>query len=97
MRIDTPLDLGIRMRDQRTLLGISQVELARRVGASRSWVMQMERGNPGAEVGLVFRAMHALGLTLDVRAGSPEAPERDEDELPPLDLAAILARARGAG
>lgn len=94
MQIDTARDIGLRIRDQRLALRVTQAELARKVGASRSWVMKMERGNAGAEIGLVLRALHALGLTVDVREGSAAAG-RARGEVPAVDLAAILERARG--
>lgn len=85
------------MREQRRELGLSQAELARRIGASRYWVLQVERGNAGAEVGLILKALAALDLDLDVRATktstSSPALEDGDDWVP--DLAAILDRARG--
>lgn len=90
-------DLGARMRDQRLQLGLSQAELARRIGASRYWIMQLEHGNAGAEVGLVLKALAALNLDLDVRGASRatgRSPAADEDDEWTPDLAAILERAR---
>lgn len=77
---------------------MSQVELAKAVGASRSWVVQMERGNAGAEVGLALKALKALGLSVEVRAaaeGSGELERVDAGHPPVIDLASILQRARG--
>lgn len=82
------------MRDQRMELGFSQAALAMRVGVSRSWVIQIERGNAGAEIGLVFKALAVLELELDVRAPQAAAP-RDIGET--IDLTDILKRARGQG
>jgi len=99
MRIESARDLGLRMRDQRQALRMSQAELARSAGASRSWVIQMERGNPGAEVGLVLSALKVLGLTMDVRAaaggGSGDPDSVDAGQPHVIDLAAILQRVRG--
>ncbi|MDB4947751.1 MAG: putative DNA-binding protein [Gemmatimonadetes bacterium] len=96
MQIAVPKDLGIRMRDQRLSLRISQASLARSVGVSRSWVIKVERGNPGAEVGLVLKALRALDLTVDVRPGSSSVTPGDgSGGIASPDLAAILERARG--
>ena len=92
MLIHNARDLGLRMRDQRLELGLSQAALAKRVGVSRSWVIQMERGNAGAEIGLIFKALAALGLELDVRAPQAVVP-MDSGDL--IDLSDILNRARG--
>jgi transcriptional regulator with XRE-family HTH domain len=75
---------------------MTQAELARSIGASRSWVFQVERGNAGAEIGLVLKALKALGLMLDVDAGG-ETVRRQQADSGPLhrvDLAKILNRAR---
>lgn len=97
MLINSAGDLGVRMRDQRLRLRLSQAELARRIGVSRYWIMELERGNTGAEIGLVFKALAALKLDVDVRTagGAPgRSSVADEgDEWTP-DLAAILERAR---
>jgi HTH-type transcriptional regulator/antitoxin HipB len=85
------------MRDQRLELGLSQAALATRIGVSRSWVIQAERGNSGAEIGLVLKAFTALGLAFDVReaasAASPQAVDEGEFWVP--DLAQIVDNARG--
>lgn len=97
MLINNVRELGIRMRDQRLELGLSQAALAKRVGASRWWVIQAERGNAGAEVGLVLKAFAALGLDLDVRAANtPALPLEDGGESWKPNLADILKRARGS-
>lgn len=67
--------------------------LAKRVGVSRSWVIQAERGNAGAEVGLLFKALAALGLELDVRASHAVPILREAEDA--VDLSTILNRARG--
>lgn len=97
MLVNNARELGIRMRDQRLELGLSQAALAKRVGVSRSWVVQVERGNAGAEIGLVLKAFAALGLDLDVRgANAPAAPLDDSGDSGTPNLADILERARGA-
>ncbi len=95
MFIDNARELGTRLRDQRSELGLSQAALAKRIGVSRSWVVQVERGNAGAEIGLVLKALAALGLDLDVRtAAAPAIALDDGGEAWTPDLSDILDRAR---
>lgn len=75
MLITGPRELGQLVRDQRKRLGVSQQALARSVGVSRHWVIALERGNAGAELGLVFKALAAVGLRLDARGS--EAGDTD--------------------
>jgi len=56
--------IGALVQQARVTAGLSQTELGRRIGASRFWVAQFEKGKPGAELGLALKAMHALGLTV---------------------------------
>jgi HTH-type transcriptional regulator / antitoxin HipB len=62
----TPTDIGALIKDRRRALGIDQAELAERIGVGRLWVNQVERGKPGASLGLVLRALAALELELIV-------------------------------
>jgi HTH-type transcriptional regulator/antitoxin HipB len=93
MLINTPRDLGSAIRERRKTLGLDQIELADRVGASRRWLIQVENGKPGASFGLLLRTMHALGMQMNLTTAiSPESPS--EEPLATLDLNAVLARAR---
>lgn len=86
----SPRDLGLMIRERRRALGLDQSALAERVGVSRQWVIDIEKGKPRAPLELVLRALAALELELDIKprkqpvAGSPE-----------LDLNQVVARARG--
>lgn len=94
MLVHNARELGLRMRDQRLELGLSQAALAKQIGVDRAWVIRVERGNAGAEIGLVLKALNALGLDLDVRAAAaPMVPLAEEPWVP--DLAEILKRVRG--
>ena len=66
VNIRTPLDLGLIIRQQRRQLGLNQTDLASRVGVGRQWIVAVERGKAGAELGLVLRTLAALDLTLTV-------------------------------
>ena len=65
MLIRTPTDLGAVIRDRRKQLDLDQAELAERIGVNRKWVIGIERGRVRAELGLVLRALDALGIRLD--------------------------------
>src|SRR6267378_4387029 len=65
MRIRTPADLGALIRDHRTRLGLDQKSLAQKVGFSRQWIVEVEKGKPRAASGLLLRTVDALGLLLD--------------------------------
>jgi HTH-type transcriptional regulator/antitoxin HipB len=96
MLVHNARELGLRMRDQRRDLGLSQAALAKQIGVARAWVIRVERGNAGAEIGLVLKAVEALGLDLDVRAAAgPAVQLADGGEAWTPDLAEILERARG--
>jgi len=77
MRMQTARDLGALLRERRLLFGWTQQELADRCGASKRWIVGVEAGKPGAEVGLVLRAIAALDQEVSVRS----RPHATADEL----------------
>ncbi len=87
----TPRDLGLMIREQRRKLGLEQRELAERIGASRQWIIDVEKGKPRAPLELVLRTLAALELELDVRP----LKQRRVAGPPEIDLNQIVARARG--
>jgi HTH-type transcriptional regulator/antitoxin HipB len=61
---------------------MDQQTLANMIGASRQWVVGVEKGKPRAEVGLVLRALDALGVALSIGAtGKPLSPGVDIDQI----------------
>jgi HTH-type transcriptional regulator / antitoxin HipB len=64
LAIRTPADVGAIIKDRRRALGLDQAELAERIGVGRLWVNQVERGKSGASLGLVLRALAAVGVEL---------------------------------
>ena len=74
MRLRTSKDIGALIRQRRHELDLSQLELADRVGVSRQWVVDVERGKPRAEIGLVLRALDALDVGLRADDGTPAKP-----------------------
>lgn len=93
MLIHTPRELGHLVRDQRKQAGLSQRKLAEFVGVSRQWVIALEQGNAGAEVGLVLKALAAVELRIDVgaRSSTPSADRSADDDA----AAQVIVDARG--
>ena len=91
MRIRTPIDFGALIRDQRTALGLDQKELAVKVGVSRQWIVEIEKGKPRAEIALVLRTIDALGIAL---TAGETGKERRQSAQPPLDIDSIVSAAR---
>ena len=65
MLIRTPIDLGALIRDRRRRLRLDQKSLAEKVGVSRQWIVEVEKGKPRAEVSLILRTLDALGIPSD--------------------------------
>lgn len=63
-RLRTATEIGALIRARRMALGLDQAELAEKVGVSRLWVNQVERGKPGAGLGLVLRTLTVVGVDL---------------------------------
>jgi HTH-type transcriptional regulator/antitoxin HipB len=88
MLVRTPADLGAVIRDKRKQLELNQATLAERIGASRQWIIELERGHPRAELGLVLRALDALDIHLDTKLDQTTRPSSSAD------IDAVLAKAR---
>jgi HTH-type transcriptional regulator / antitoxin HipB len=73
MRIRTTTDLGAFIRERRTALGMDQVSLAKKAGTSRKWLVEVEQGKPGAEIGLILRTLKSLEISIDLEAESSVA------------------------
>lgn len=88
--------VGALVRQARMTAGITQTELGQRIGASRFWVAEFEKGKASAELGLALKAIQALGLAIRIepratieRPAKPEA-KRTRDREPTL--ADVIAR-----
>lgn len=91
MIIRTPLELGATIKDRRRRLHLGQHDLAAKVGVSRQWVIDVEKGKRGTEIGLIFRALAVLGITLQAGEGAPAAKKTAAGV---ADIDAIVAKAR---
>jgi|ERR1035437_624475 HTH-type transcriptional regulator/antitoxin HipB len=76
MLIRTPSDLGALIRERRLKLGLDQLSLARKAGTSRKWLIEVENGKSGAEIGLILRTLKALGTALTLSDNTPTLPRR---------------------
>jgi transcriptional regulator with XRE-family HTH domain len=63
--MSTPLDIGTRVRAARRDRGLTQDELADRVGVSRSAVAQWETGRAGQVTGNLSRIAAALEVNVE--------------------------------
>ncbi len=89
MIVRNPAALGAVIRDRRREIGLEQRALADKVGVSRHWVIDVEKGKPGAEIGLVLRALRVLGIVLDA---SPARARSKSDSS--VDIDALIEAAR---
>ena len=91
MLVRSSADLGAVIRDRRKQLKLDQSTFAKRIGVSRQWVIEVEHGHARAELGLVLRAIDALGIRLDA---SIEPTNRRASTGSAVDINAIVAKAK---
>lgn len=77
MHVTTVEDLASIARERRQGLGLSQQQLADKVGVSRLWINEFEGGKPKVELHLVLRVFRELDLFLQV-AVRKEGVEKGE-------------------
>lgn len=98
MIVRTAAELGLLVRERRKELGLDQQTLATRIGVSRLWVIEFEKGKPRAAVGLVLRALLALELHVDVgletRTAEGRAPATPRTAAVAPDIDAIVRNSR---
>ena len=96
MRIRTPVDFGLMIRQARRARGMTQQQLARAAAVGRQWIVAIEAGKPRAELGKVLQTLAALDLSLSIHGeGIPEA-RKLEDPIEVIDLQAVLDAHRRA-
>jgi y4mF family transcriptional regulator len=81
MRIASARDLGLYVRDRRQDLAMTQADLASAAQVSRRWLSDLEAGKATAEIGLVLKTLHALGLVLDAHPAEVGSGNVNLDEL----------------
>lgn len=96
MRLKTPRDYGLVIREERRRQGLTQQALATAVGVGRQWIIAVEQGKAGAELGLVLRTLQVLGAQIVRECGqsgleASPAPESNADTESSTDTAAHKA------
>lgn len=92
MHVRTASDIGMFIKDRRRRQKLDQATLATMIGVNRRWIMEVERGKPRAEVGLILKALEALGLRLSL--DSNDRPSSAENDLDVPDIDAIVRDAK---
>lgn len=90
--------IGERLREARTDAGISQRELARRLGLSPSLISQLESGMSRPSVGTLYAVVTELGISLDsvIRGVDPDRGTRNSSSESPNGPSTSVVR-RGTG
>jgi HTH-type transcriptional regulator/antitoxin HipB len=88
MIIRTSRDLGLLIRDTRLKHGLTQDQLATRVGVSRKWLVDVESGKKASDLKLILRTLNVIGIQLD-------AVDRAKGNAPnALDINAVIDATR---
>lgn len=75
--------LGSAIRDARSRKQLSQQDLARQAGVSRSWLAKVEAGHRGAELEQILRLLNALDMSLALRQRhTDDGKQRPETDHP---------------
>ena len=93
MQVRTAKDIGAFIRDRRKKQKLDQAELAEKVGVNRRWVLEVERGKPRAEIGLVLKTLNALGLTLNIETDATKDHTAGQ-EVETIDIDDVVAQAK---
>lgn len=75
MRVSSINDLASLVKSRRKQAGLTQAELAERIGVKALWVSQFEKGKPTAQVGIVLRALRVLDV--DLWTGEPQSSSEE--------------------
>lgn len=68
--LEVTAEVGAVVRSRREELGLTQKEVAEKIGVSRKWYIDLEQGKSTLELYKVLDAFWALNLELHVRAKS---------------------------
>lgn len=74
--------IGDRLREERVKAGLSQRELARRLGLSASLISQLESGMSKPSVGTLYAIVTELNLSLDRLIRGDEYASKSSDDAP---------------
>ncbi len=68
VQVFTTSDIGAIVRARRRELGLTQIELAERVGVGITYISNLENGKETAEIGKALHILMMLGMNLYVEA-----------------------------
>lgn len=66
MTIQNPEQLGAAIREKRTMLKVTQKELAMTCGTGVRFIVDLEKGKATCQVGKVLQVLQALGMTIEI-------------------------------
>lgn len=81
MEIRSVADVGSIVREERRSRGITQAELAADAGVGVKFLIRLEQGHPGIEVGRVFAVLEELGIALTADSDRPVVPSSESETL----------------
>ncbi|WP_244857910.1 helix-turn-helix transcriptional regulator [Agromyces archimandritae] len=74
MFVNTPRDWGNIVRDRRIDLGMTQSDLAERIGKARQWVVRFESGHAGSSnLDSLVKLLDVLELEVDLAVADDSA------------------------
>jgi y4mF family transcriptional regulator len=77
MQISRTEDISALVRQRRRELGLTQMQLATKLGVSQKYISHLETGKDTLQLGLVLRVLKALGVTVSVQVeGKQAAPSK---------------------
>lgn len=88
--INSIRDVAAAVRGRRLKLGLSQERVAKRARVSRQWLSEFESGKPTAELQLVIRLLHALGMHLSIEIPGERQSSQSASTPTTVDLDALL-------
>lgn len=71
-------EMGAILREARTNRGLTQRDIARKINVTQSVISKVEKGNPGASIGLIFQILRSLDLPMNI--GQPVTRQRRGDD-----------------
>ncbi|HOI14786.1 MAG TPA: helix-turn-helix transcriptional regulator [Geobacteraceae bacterium] len=78
-KILSPEGLGAALRSERKKRKQSQTAVGKAVGVDQPTVSKVEKGNPGTEIGTLFRLLAALELELVIQPRQKPAKDTKGD------------------
>ncbi|MBL8559443.1 MAG: helix-turn-helix transcriptional regulator [Hyphomonadaceae bacterium] len=92
MQAKSVRELGAVLRERRIARGQTQRGLADEINVTQSAISKVEKGYPGASIGLIFQMLKALDLPLTLGGEAPPSPpppqRKAEDDFVDLDAIA---------